>query len=120
MREHIVVALTAALVGCSGSTDPGLCDAGVDITVNRSVIAWTPDCVVHEIDVRDADRNDVVWALRKDGGFSSPLEYGATVSGSELLVGPEDLVVGRSYSVLLSVAAGGRLKIVASGSFVFE
>lgn len=105
-RAGVVTCLLSvgfALSSCGGdSTGPGFCQgaSGLQATVGESVTFTWSSCALGSLAVLEPTGR-VVWAIR--GRFESPVVYGVTPAGAEVVEVMRNLQVGTTYQVFAGV-----------------
>ena len=97
-----LVSAALALSACGDSTGVAFCtgSAGIQATVGESVVFTWRDCALGSLAVLDPGGR-VMWAIQ--GRFESPVTYGITPTGADVVEVMRNLQVGTTYRAFTGV-----------------
>jgi hypothetical protein len=130
-RARVIGSLALLLAaGCGESTDPpddNPCESDtVTLTVENPQsdaprFRWTPECPVAFLQVSSSA--GIAWAIDGDllNVISSGVVYGETPFATDVIAGPNALLAGTSYEVVVAkaISGSGGTELGGGGSVVF-
>lgn len=89
------------VVGCGGPSDYA---GSLSISIgdgDQPSISWSPNCKAYGLIVEGKFDFGDVWVVSSGEGFGSSVRYGETPRNAINRDGPESLVSGRQYTILI-------------------